>query len=159
MAAAAPNLIPLPVTLQNRAGTFVLCPPQPVPPAPAHALMKILVDASSLQTGQYLAAALFNSTGYQFPVVVSTSTNAVKNTILITVSNAIGTLGTEGYELTVAPDSVFIRAPAQGGAFYGVQTLLQLLPPQIYSPQIVTGVPWVAPCVYIEDYPRFPGAA
>jgi len=31
-----------------------------------------------------------------------------------------------------------------------------LLPPQIYSPHIVTGVAWAAPCVYIEDYPRFP---
>ena len=67
----------------------------------------------------------------------------------------LGTVGTEGYELTVAPDSVVIRAPAQAGAFYGVQSLLQLLPPQIYSPTIVTNVPWVAPCVYIQDYPLY----
>ena len=85
----------------------------------------------------------------------STATNAVKNAIVITTSNAISTLGAEGYELTVAPDSVFIRAPQQGGTFYGVQSLLQLLPPQIYSPTLLRTWPWVAPCVYIEDYPRF----
>lgn len=153
--ASTPSIIPLPVTLQNLPGTFVLCPMQQTPPAPAHALMPILVDGSSAQTGQYLAASLFKSTGYQFQVVTSTATNSVKGAILITTSNALPTLGAEGYELTVAPDSVVIRAPAQGGAFYGVQSLLQLLPPQIYSPTIVTNVAWVAPCVYIQDYPAY----
>ncbi len=152
----APNIIPLPVTLQMRAGTFTLCPSQPTLPAPAQASMQILADGASQQTGQYLAAALFKSTGYQFQVITSTATNAVKGAILITTSNAIPTLGAEGYELTVAPDSVLIRAPAQGGTFYGVQSFLQLLPPQIYSPRIVPNVPWVAPCVYIEDQPSFP---
>ena len=36
-----------------------------------------------------------------------------------------------------------------------MQTLLQLLPPQIYSPYTVTGVAWTAPCVYIQDYPLY----
>jgi hexosaminidase len=153
--AAIPNLIPLPVTLQTQPGTFTLCPSQSSPPVPAHAVMQILVDGASLQTGQYLAAALFKSTGYQFQLAANPATNAVKGAILITTSNAISTLGSEGYELTVAPDSVVIRAPAQGGTFYGVQSLLQLLPPQIYSPRIVTNVAWVAPCVYIEDYPLY----
>ncbi len=153
--ASAPKIIPLPVTLQNRPGVFCLCPSQHYPAAPAQASMQILVDGASQQTGQYLAASLFKSTGYQFQLVTSTATNAVKGAILITTSNAIPSLGTEGYELTVAPDSVVIRAPAQGGTFYGVQSLLQLLPPQIYSQRIVPNVPWVAPCVYIQDYPSF----
>ncbi len=151
----APNIIPLPVILSNRPGTFTLCPSQPSMPAPGNASMQILVDGASQQTGQYLARALSKSTGYQFQIANSTSTAAVKNAILITTSNALGTLSTEGYELTVAPDSVVIRAPAQGGTFYGVQSLLQLLPPQIYSPRIATNVAWVAPCVYVQDYPLF----
>src|SRR5208283_6114781 len=51
--------------------------------------------------------------------------------------------------------SVVIRAPAQAGLFYGVQSLLQLFPPQILSPRPVSGVTWTAPCVYIQDQPRF----
>ena len=153
--AGTANLIPLPVLLQTNAGVFTLCPSQPIPPVPGRALMQILVDAYSQPTGQFLAAALAKSTGYQFQIVTSAATNAVKGAILITTANAIQTLGPEGYELTVAPDSVVIRAPAQAGAFYGVQSLLQLLPPQIYSPRIVSRVPWVAPCVYIQDQPRF----
>jgi len=65
------SIIPLPVTLSNLAGIFTLCPPQPTPPAPSHALIKILVDDASQQTGQYLAAALFKSTGYQFQVAAA----------------------------------------------------------------------------------------
>jgi hypothetical protein len=139
-----PAIIPWPATVTNRPGIFTLCPSQPYPAAPAQALMQILVDSASQQTGQYLAAALFRSTGYQFQLSTSTATDAVRGAILITTSNALTSLGAEGYELTVAPDSVVIRAPAQAGAFYGVQSLLQLLPPQIYSPRIVSGVSWVA---------------
>ena len=117
--------------------------------------MNILVDGASWQTGQYLAAALYKSTGYQFPLLTNTATNAVRNAILITTSNALASLGAEGYQLNVYPDSAVIRAPQQGGAFYGVQSLLQLLPPQIYSSTIVTNVPWVAPCVTIQDYPLY----
>jgi hexosaminidase len=98
---------------------------------------------------------LSKSTGYQFRVATSTATDTVRGAILITTANAIPGLSEEGYELTVAPDSVVIRAPTQAGAFYGVQSLLQLLPPQIYSPRIVPGVAWSAPCVYIQDRPSF----
>src|SRR6185369_17725003 len=62
----------------------------------------------------------------------------------------------EGYELTVTTNSVLIRAPTTAGAFYGIQTFLQLLPPEILSGRPVSGVTWTAPCVYVQDYPRFP---
>jgi hexosaminidase len=55
--------------------------------------------------------------------------------------------GPEGYELTVATDGVTIAASAPAGWFYGVQTLLQLLPRE--------GPPGQLPCVRIVDGPRF----
>jgi hexosaminidase len=153
--AATPAIIPLPKAMTNHPGVFTLCPSQPIPGAPARATQKILVDSPSLQTGQYLATVLFKSTGYQFVVATNGAAGPVRAAILITTVNALSGLGAEGYELTVAPDSVVIRAPAQAGLFYGVQSLLQLLPPQIMSPQPATNVAWVAPCVYIQDQPRF----
>jgi len=152
---AAPSIIPLPVIMTNMPGTFTLCPTQSTPPIPGQATMKILVDGSSLATGQYLAALLSRSTDFQFQIVTVTNTSAVKGAILITTSNSIASLGAEGYELTVAPDSVVIRAPGSAGGFYGVQSLLQLLPPKIMSLHPAGGVAWTAPCVYIQDYPRF----
>ena len=42
------------------------------------------------------------------------------------------------------------------GLFYGTQTLLQLLPPQIFAPAKAEGeVAWAVPAVRIEDQPRF----
>ena len=149
-------IIPLPVTMTNLPGVFTLCPSQTIAGVPARAATRIFVDSASLQNGQYLAMMLFRSTGYEFIVATNSAAGPIRGALLLTTVNALSNLGAEGYELTIAPDSVVVRAPAQAGVFYGVQTLLQLFPPQILSPQPVTGVAWTAPCVYIQDYPRFP---
>ena len=154
--AAPPALVPLPQVLQTNTGSFTLCPPQAIPGAPAPAPTVILVDGAGRETGEYLATHLFKSTGYRFQVGTNAGVGPVPQAILLTTNGALVTLGAEGYELTVATNSVVIRAPAAAGLFYGVQTLLQLLPPEIYGPRPVTGVPWTAPCVYVRDWPRFP---
>jgi hexosaminidase len=41
------------------------------------------------------------------------------------------------------------------GAFYAVQTLLQLLPVEIYAQERQTGIDWTVPCCSISDAPRF----
>jgi hexosaminidase len=110
--AGAPAIIPLPQQMQVRPGVFTLCPAQPVAGPPAQAVTRILGDFVSQETGQYLAALLFRSTGYQFQVRTNAGVSAAKGAILLTTVNALTNLGTEGYELTVAPDSVVIRAPA-----------------------------------------------
>ncbi|MGZ4962495.1 MAG: beta-N-acetylhexosaminidase [Limisphaerales bacterium] len=152
---AAPSIIPLPVVMQTRSGVFTLCPSLGNAGAGARASRRIYVDSASSQTGQYLAMMLSRSTGLQFAIVTNNSAGPIRNGILLTTVNALGTLGTEGYELTVASDSVVVRAPAQGGVFYGVQSFLQCLPPQIMSLQPVAGINWTSPCVYIQDFPRF----
>ncbi|MBI1343661.1 MAG: family 20 glycosylhydrolase [Terrimonas sp.] len=65
-------------------------------------------------------------------------------------------IGEEGYLLEVSPETgVTISANQPAGLFYGVQTLLQLLPPAIESSALVPQVDWVIPAVKIRDYPRF----
>src|SRR5437773_451684 len=130
--AAPPALIPLPQLLQTNAGSFTLCPPQVISGAPAPAPTLILVDGAGRETGEYLATALFKSTGYRFVVWTNSGVTAVPQAILLTTNGAMTSLGSEGYELTVATNSVLIRAPKAAGLFYGVQSLLQLLPPEIY---------------------------
>jgi hexosaminidase len=153
---ASPALIPLPQVFQSNPGSFTLCPPQVVPGAPTPAPTVILVDGSSRETGEYLAMQLYKSTGYRFVIGTNSGLTPVPGAMVLTTNTALASLGTEGYELTIATNSVVIRAPGGAGLFYGVQSLLQLLPPEIYSQRPVTGVPWVAPCVYIQDWPRFP---
>ncbi|MDB6029474.1 MAG: beta-N-acetylglucosaminidase [Verrucomicrobiales bacterium] len=154
--AAAPALVPLPQQLQVQPGTFTLCPTQLIPGVPSPAPTRILVDGVSRETGEYLALMLFKSTGYRFEIATNSGTAPVARAILLTTNNAIVSLGPEGYELTIATNFVLIRGSTSAGIFYGVQSLLQLLPPEIFSSRPVSGVPWTAPCIYIQDTPRFP---
>ncbi len=61
----------------------------------------------------------------------------------------------EGYHLSVTAKGVAIKAKTGKGAFYGMQSFLQLLPAEVESPTQVKGVKWVAQCCDIEDAPRF----
>ncbi len=63
-------------------------------------------------------------------------------------------LGREGYTLSVTPAKVSIKANKPAGIFYGVQSLLQLLPPAIESKQPVENVKWQIPAVEIKDQPK-----
>lgn len=162
--AGTPAVIPAPQKMELRDGEFKLTPQT-----------HIYVDSASRETGRFLAEQLRRSTGYPFKVSPKSGAGGASGAILLTTKEAKTALGDEGYELTVAPDSVVIRAPAQAGLFYGAQTLLQLLPPFIFSTSIVTAVSvtvpesspgrflqlspqtisWTVPCVRIEDQPRF----
>lgn len=53
----------------------------------------------------------------------------------------------EGYRMEITPAMITVRGRG-AGLFYGMQTLLQLLPAQRDSSMVL-------PCVVIEDYPRF----
>lgn len=64
-------------------------------------------------------------------------------------------LAKDAYSLVVDKKGVTVRASGYGGYFYGLQTLLQILPPEIKSGSHVTGAAWEIPCVRMEDSPRF----
>ena len=61
----------------------------------------------------------------------------------------------EGYKLKVMPRSVSIEAKTPAGLFYGMETFMQLLPAEIENSSVVEGIKWIAPCVEINDEPRF----
>ncbi len=141
--AAAPALIPLPEKMTVREGAFVLRADTPV-----------LVDRQSKATGAFLAERLRAATG--LPFLIQSPGKTITGAIRLTSKDSDPSLGPEGYELIVTPDSVVIRAPAEAGLFYGVQTFLQLLPPEVFAAQPAPGVKWEAPSVEIKDRPRFP---
>lgn len=65
-------------------------------------------------------------------------------------------LPSESYTLHVAPERIVVDYGDGAGAFYALQTLLQLLPNDIFADHKVGGVKWRVPCCGIEDSPRFP---
>ena len=64
-------------------------------------------------------------------------------------------LPNEGYKLNVKTKLIIIEASSSNGFFNAVQTLRQLLPPQINSGVFIQNVKWSVPCVKITDTPRF----
>ena len=63
-------------------------------------------------------------------------------------------IGAEGYVLEVTPRGISVSANSAGGLFYGMQTLLQLMPKEIEG-GVVANIDWTIPAVRITDYPRF----
>lgn len=61
--------------------------------------------------------------------------------------------GPEGYQLSVSPAMIRMTASTPAGLFYAMQTLRQLLPPEIESGKVAEK--WTIPCVEISDSPKF----
>lgn len=143
--AAQPEIaiIPEPVTLIKQAGIFTL---------PANIVIQANKAPELKQTVAFLQERLHTATGH-FVSVVHIPTPAATIRLMINEKND-PVIGNEGYQLSVGAKQVTIRANKPAGLFYGVQTLMQLLPKEIESKEEVKGVKWQMPCVEITDYPR-----
>jgi hexosaminidase len=76
------------------------------------------------------------------------------NSIILSIDNQ-SNIPSEGYVLKVNNDKIEISASTKAGIFYGIQTLLQLLPPTIYSGNATGFEKWEVPALEITDSPRF----
>src|SRR6266571_2006187 len=113
----------------------------------------IVTDRATQDIGYELADWLRPATGYRLSVVGAPG--AATRVVSLRLDPALARLGDEGYRLSVTPTSVTIRAFRPAGAFYAVQTLRQLLPPDNFRQALVPGLTWSVPAVAIEDMPRF----
>ncbi len=75
-----------------------------------------------------------------------------KNSILFALDNSID--NEEGYNLTVSDKQIIIKSKSAAGAFYAMQSLMQLLPPEIESKQLKE-IDLTVPVIFIEDAPTF----
>ena len=113
---------------------------------------KVIVDSEARPLGEMLRTLIAPSMGFELDI---SDGNPVRNSIQLSVDPSLEDLEEEGYRLTVDKKGVLIEAPAEAGIFYGMQTLRQLLPVEIFSEIADEDVRWAIPSVEIKDYPRF----
>lgn len=115
----------------------------------------IVGEGEELQKiAQFFANKINASTG--LGISVAERADAPKNAITLSLVGTDVVPQEEGYTLDVTPDQgVLIQASTPRGAFWGMQTLLQLLPAEVESASVVRGMDWSIPFVSIKDYPRF----
>ncbi|HQK37619.1 MAG TPA: family 20 glycosylhydrolase, partial [Bacteroidales bacterium] len=138
------KIIPEPVEVKTGKGSFVI-----------NAGTVVVAEGKDSRLAgirQWFLQRLSSSTGLKIKSAGKADKNAVVLSLLPQFDKA---LGEEGYHLEVTPSLINISANKPAGIFYGLQTLLQLLPPEVNSPTPVTGIAWNVPSVQITDYPRF----
>ncbi len=128
------NIIPAPVSAKKTTGTFNLS---------RETILQ--ADSPANKAVQFFAAALTKSSGF-YQKVAKTDTTVTTNVIRLTSLGA-DALPAEGYHISITPQKAVITGSG-AGLFYGIQTLMQLLPMQ-------QAIPGKLPCVEIDDYPRF----
>ena len=137
-------VIPRPVHMTRGTGTFTLT-----------TRTVIIADRATRDIEYRLADWLQPATGYRLSVGAAAGGAGAAGTISLGLDPTLSRLGAEGYRLSVTPARITIRAYRPAGAFYAVETLRQLLPPDIFRAAPGAEVSWTVPAVAIEDWPRF----
>ena len=134
------NLIPQPVEIKQNNGFYTLTKSTTVG----------YNKPEGRDVSDKLALKLNIATGFKI-----SASQASKSRIQLNLNAAPDQkLGKEGYTLVSNSKGIVITANQPAGLFYGIQTLLQLLPKEIESKKVVSAK-WTIPAVQITDYPRF----
>lgn len=134
------NLIPQPVEMTQNSGFFTLTK-----------TTRITYNKPEIS---YIAGMLAEKLNVSTGFVLKVNQGGKGSVHLILNETPDKQLGKEGYRLVTTSKGVVINANQTAGLYYGIQTLLQLLPKEIESPQVVK-MKWTIPSVTITDYPRF----
>ena len=114
------SIIPQPAVLREGMGTFTI-----------DANTAIVVgsnDPEAMKVAAMLNIELKKAAGFSLNIE-----NAPRKKSIQFLLSPEEPLGNEGYRLAVTPEMISIFAPKPAGLFYGLQTLLQLMPKEIES--------------------------
>ena len=146
------NLIPRPATLVEGTGTFAFGQSSAV----------TVQGKDAQEVAQFFVNKVNSSTGWQLAVSTKKVKSGAVNFVLDpkfkskVTSTSNPDSNNEAYRLVVAREGVTLTAATADGLFRGMQTLFQLLPPEIEKTGAAKGVAaWQIPAVDIDDAPRF----
>lgn len=135
------NIVPFPTVLDEKAGRFYLDNDVPIVVNASQEVKDIASDFSS---------RLFNIAGLKLKI-----SDELHENVASIVFDSVAGMSREAYSLSVTPKQIKITASAPNGFYYGLQSLYQLLPPEVYGDKPVRNADWSLPCVEINDAPAF----
>jgi hexosaminidase len=138
LAAARGGVIPLPAEIVPGIGSFSV--------GPGTLIRVSQGDRAADAAARYLVELWTRTNGLTLPVAIAAGGSAPANLDSIAFRRRDG-LGSEAYELNVAPHRITVTAGTAAGLFYGAVTLWQLLPPGSTTGRI--------PAQSIRDAPVF----
>src|ERR1700712_3276730 len=128
------GIIPAPVSVKKSAGEFVLSQ-QTV----------LLADSVNNKAVAFFSDYLQHKLMLRNQVKVNNGQSAAGS--IVFTEKGTENLPEQGYRLTITPQQIIVAGKG-AGLFYGIQTLLQLMP-------LEHGATIKLPCLQVEDYPRF----
>ena len=139
------SIIPQPTFLQQEEGVFTLDRKTPI--------YVDVADSATLRTLGFLNDRLEKAAGFKLEIIDDDPLRHGQEKAVFVLDAG---LDKEAYNLAIKPNRLLIEYGDGAGIFYAVQTLLQLLPEDIFAPERRRGVKWEVPCCFIQDNPRFP---
>ena len=131
--AQEPQIIPKPVKCQSGTGNFVI----------NKNTVLVVPESAGIKSARFFNDYLSRFYGFR----LNQGKQPHSNFILL-YSKPTGKSQKGGYELQISPNSVKINGDSGEGIFYGIQTLIQLLPTGVSAELKI-------PVLLVEDYPRF----
>lgn len=132
---SAQQIVPYPSELKRKEGNFIFNKNTPI----------IYNDKSIRKQVDFLLDYFIRFYNISLQNTVS-STTVLKNSIVLRLTN--NDTIKSSYHLEISPEKIDISASTNEGLFYGIQSLMQLIPPEKKEKYIL-------PCLQIKDEPRF----
>jgi len=135
------GIVPMPYEAKANAGTPFVITKETVIIARA---------AETKNCAAYLQQRLRKSCGLTLRRRGATDGTAI---VLSVSDDAVAFSENDAYRLESSADEITIAAKTERGLFYGVQSLLQLLPPAVYGDKVQAGLELKVPALSINDKP------
>ncbi len=144
-----PSIVPRPAYQKVKTGTFTI--------DKQTRLLVATGDTSLRRVAHFFADQLHLAGGPDLKAEIMTGGLKGSNAIILSFSPGTKAVPQEGYKLEITPKKIHITASTGAGIFYGIQSLLQLMPADAYLPAPPDPQKsWTLPCIEIKDHPRYP---
>jgi hexosaminidase len=133
------SIIPQPKSVTPREGAFIFN---------NKTTISVPSDETWHTTAAFFQQKIQKASGFDVPILNDENSQSIE------FQQDASIINPEAYSLDITKKQIIIKAASAKGAFYGVQTLLQLMPDVIEGNKLVN-MTWAVQCCNIWDEPRY----